>query len=84
MPTREALRRLIDELPDLELLALVRFAEFLHTRALGGEPLLRFLADAPLDDEPLTAGDKEALAASYDSRSEERIRQDELRRELGL
>ncbi|HYU20311.1 MAG TPA: hypothetical protein VEQ11_16605 [Chloroflexota bacterium] len=84
MPTREALRRLIDELPDLELLALVRFAEFLHTRALGGERLLRFLADAPLDDEPLTAGDKEALAASYDSRSEERIRQDELRRELGL
>lgn len=84
MTTRESLHRLIGELPDVELLALERFAEFLRTRSVEGDPLLRFLAGAPVDDEPLTAEDTAALAASYDARGEGRIPQQELRRDLGL
>ena len=84
MTTRESLDRLIDELPEVELLALERFAEFLHARTVESDPLLRFLADAPVDDEPLTGEDKSALAASYEAPSEGRVRHQELRRNLGL
>ena len=84
MTTRESRDRLINDLPEVELLALERFAEFLHARTLDSDPLLRFLADAPVDDEPLTDEDRSAVAASYDAPSEGRVRQQELRHNLGL
>jgi hypothetical protein len=84
MTTRESLDRLIDELPEVELLALERFAEFLHARTLEGNPLLQFLAGAPVDDEPLTDEDRSAVAASYHAPFEGRVHQQELRRNLGL
>jgi predicted transcriptional regulator len=52
MATKEALRRLIDEMPDEEA------ERLLHTL---GDPIARALAPAPVDDEPLTPEDVAAI-----------------------
>jgi predicted transcriptional regulator len=52
MATKEALRRLIDEMPDEEAERLLQ--------ALG-DPVARALALAPVDDEPLTPEDVAAI-----------------------
>ena len=49
MARREALHRLIDELPDRDVPAVTRFLQALHATA---DPLLTALAEAPPDDEP--------------------------------
>ena len=56
--TRQQLHRLVDQLPESEIGTAQRVLEALT--ALGHDPLLQMLADAPEDDEPLTA-EEEAL-----------------------
>lgn len=47
---KQALHRLVDELPDVELHTAKRYLEYL--RNMGSDPFLRALMEAPLDDEP--------------------------------
>ncbi len=56
MTTREALYSLVDELPDAALSAAER-----QLAALRDDPLLRALAIAPVDDEPLTEDERAAI-----------------------
>ncbi|MHB1161327.1 MAG: hypothetical protein ACYC66_13375 [Chloroflexota bacterium] len=58
MTDKEKLYRLIDELPEGELLPAERFLEYLRDRAR--DAVLRAFMEAPEDDEPLT---DEELAA---------------------
>ncbi len=54
MTTKEALHRLIDELPET---ALDHARLLLEPLRAGDDPVLRAFLTAPLDDEPLTAND---------------------------
>jgi hypothetical protein len=58
MPTRDTLHRLIDELPESELMAAERFLCYLRATT---DPVLRALLEAPLDDEPETEGERRAV-----------------------
>ncbi len=51
MTTKENLRRVVDQLPDSELDAALRYLEYLRDTS---DPLVRGLLDAPVDDEPTT------------------------------
>ena len=53
MTVKEELHHLIDKLPDSEMHAALRYIEYLHD--LSGDPMLRALREAPLDEEPLGA-----------------------------
>jgi hypothetical protein len=80
--TRERLRRLVDQLPDSELNAAERFLQFVD---LHGDPFLIALKNAPSDDEPLNAGDREALAEGRRALAEgDTLSDEELRAELGI
>ena len=59
MTTKEAMHRLIDELPERELEAVHRFAEYL--RFSSQHPAVRAILSAPLDDEPETSEEAEAV-----------------------
>ena len=76
MTTKEALHRLIDELPDEQ-------AE----RLLHGisNPVLRARAPAPIDDEPETAEEAAAVAEGLgDLEHGDVLTTEQLRRSLGL
>jgi hypothetical protein len=76
MTTKEALHRLIDELPDDQ-------AE----RLLDGilDPVLRARASAPIDDEPETPDEAAAVAEGIaDLEHGDVLTTEQLRRELGL
>ncbi|HYU20896.1 MAG TPA: hypothetical protein VEQ11_19590 [Chloroflexota bacterium] len=62
MTTKEALHRLVDELPE----CLLDDAER-HLRAVRDDPVLRAFMEAPEDDEPLTA---EEIAAIEEGEAE--------------
>lgn len=51
MSVREDLHRLVDELPECEIHAAKRYLEYLRNM---GDPVLRSLMEAPIDDEPTT------------------------------
>jgi len=54
---KERLHRVIDELSDAEAEAALRRID-----ALRNDPLVRFLDAAPVDDEPVSAEEKAAVA----------------------
>ena len=56
---RGVLHRLVDELPGIELHTARRYLEYL--RNVGNDPVYRAFMEAPLDDEPLTPEDIEAI-----------------------
>jgi len=56
---REALRELVEFLPDRAVPVAERFLRWLV--AEGADPMMRLLADAPVDDEPLTPAEEAAL-----------------------
>ena len=58
LATRENLRNLVDHLPESEILTAQRVLEALT--ALGNDPLLQALSEAPEDEEDLTP-EEEAL-----------------------
>jgi hypothetical protein len=92
MTVRELLHQLVDELPERELdearellQGLSRrhaAAGYLPTRDTVGLPPI--LADAPIDDEPLTEADEAALAEAYkDLREGNVVSMAEIHREFG-
>lgn len=77
---RADLHRLVDELPRPLLSAAARVLEALRD---AGDPLARTLAEAPLDDEPVTSGDLDALEEAREAVSRgDVISHDELLREM--
>ena len=80
--TRLRLKELIDELPEGDLHAVKRYIQFLHYL---DDPFAVSMAEAPLDDEPLTDEDIAALEeAEEDIKAGRLIPAEELYRELGL
>ena len=80
--TRLRLKELIDELPEGDLHAVKRYIQFLHYL---DDPVAVSLAEAPLDDEPLTDEDIAALAeAREEMKAGNLTSHDEVMRELGL
>lgn len=71
MNAREQLRHLVDALPEPEVLAALRFIQFLN-QAAPADPLSRLLLLAPEEDEDLPAEETRALdeAAGEASRGE--------------
>lgn len=57
MTTKERLHQVVDELSDEEAEAMLRRIEILRT-----DPFVRFLDEAPIDDEPVTAEEEAAVA----------------------
>lgn len=54
MTVQEKLHHLIEELPEAELHAALRFLEYLRQTSTGADPVLQALLAAPPDDEPLS------------------------------
>ena len=80
--TRDALHRLVDELPKRELSAARRYLEYLRNT---GDPVLRAFLEAPADDEELSEDEAEALREAYeDVRAGRLTSLEEVKRELGL
>ncbi len=81
MTEKERLHTLVDQLPEPDLHAALRFVEYLRQEA--SDPVLRALHEAPIDDEPLTAEDLADLeAAERDWQEGCVIPHDQARREL--
>jgi hypothetical protein len=79
---RERLYRLVDQLPEEELRAAERFLEFLVGQ---GDPLLRLLADAPVDEEPETELERAAVAEARRDLEAGRVSTlEQIKRDLGL
>lgn len=81
MTEKERLHTLVEDLPEPEVHAALRFVESLRQKA--ADPVARALQEAPFDDEPLTAEDLVELEAAERDRQEGRVvPHDEARREL--
>ncbi len=79
-PTRDRIHQLVDSLSERELAAVERFLAQLQN---GDDPVLRALAAAPEDDEPLTSEDQVAIQEAYaDLAAGRTIPDDEVRRRL--
>lgn len=59
MVTKEQIHHLVDQIAEDDLPAVARYLEYLRD---GGDPLLRALANAPIDDEPETPEEAAAVA----------------------
>lgn len=82
MNMKDEIKRLVDEIPDSELQAARRFLEFLRHQSRSA--LAWALEAAPIDDEPYTDDEKEAVAEAREEVKAGRIvLHDEIRRELG-
>jgi len=78
---RNELHRIVDELPDND----IPTAQRLLRSLLGGKREFRFFDDAPMDDEPLTDEDIQAIAEAEEDIAAGRTQSlEDLRRELGL
>jgi hypothetical protein len=81
MYTKDDLHRLIDQLPDNELLPAMRYLEYLRNM---GDPVLKALIDAPEDDEPETDEERIAVTEAYDDLAEGKVvTLDDVRRGFG-
>jgi len=79
---RQNLKDMIDGLPERDLYAVKRYIQFLR---YVDDPVAMSLAEAPLDDEPLTDEDVAALAeAKEDIKAGRLISHEEIMREFGL
>ena len=82
MYTKDDLHRLIDQLPDNELLPAMRYLEYLRNM---GDPVLKALIDAPEDDEPETDEERIAVTEAYDDLAEGKVvTLDDVRRGFGV
>jgi hypothetical protein len=80
MPTRDTLHRLIDELPESELGTAERFLHYLYATT---DPVLQALIEAPLDDEPETDDERQAVQEARAELARGEVRTlEEVRREL--
>lgn len=81
MTEKERLHSLVDDLPEPEVHAALRFVEYLRRET--SDPVLRALREAPLDDEPVTAEDMEELEAAERDWAQDRVvSHSEARRQL--
>jgi hypothetical protein len=71
MTEKERLHSLVDDLPESEVHAAMRFVEYLRIGA--ADPVMRVLREAPLDDEPVTAEDLAELEAAERDRKQSRV-----------
>jgi hypothetical protein len=82
MSARDSLHRLIDELPESDLATAERFLHYLRATT---DPVLRALLEAPLDDEPETEEERQAVQEAREELARGEVRTlEEVRRELGL
>ena len=82
MVTKEQLHRLVEELPQGELDAARRYLEYLRNM---GDPLLRALMEAPMDDELEAEDERAAMGdARADLAAGRVVGHDAVRREFGL
>ena len=73
---------MIDELPESELAAAERFLHYLRATA---DPVLRALLEAPLDDEPETDEERQAVHEAREELARGEVRTLEaVRRELSV
>lgn len=61
---RERLHRLVDDMHESELETVEVFVDFVHER---GDPVLRALMHAPIDDEPVTDEERAAVQEGLDA-----------------
>jgi len=79
---RDELHELVDQLPDEELDAAHRFVEYLRHH---GDPFLKKLMDAPLDDEPVTEEEEALVAEAWEDVKAGRLHSlEDVKKELGL
>ena len=77
---RDSLHRLIERIPDADLLAARRFLEYLVV-----SPAFRAAQTAPLDDEEIAPADEEAMRRSHADIDAGKISlHDDVLREFGL
>jgi hypothetical protein len=82
MTTKATLHRIIEELPESELVAAERFLAYLRDMA---DPVRRALLTAPWDDEPETEDERQAVQEAHNELARGEVYPlDEVRRELGL
>lgn len=80
--TRTALRKLIDQLPESELVAAHRYLRYLRDE---GDPVLLAFRNAPFDDEPLTEEDIKAIQEGKEDIKAGRVYTlEQVREELGI
>lgn len=81
MTEKELLHHLVEELPEAEVHAALRFVEYLRREV--SDPVARALREASFDDEPLSAEDLEELGAAEEVRWEGcMVAHNEARRQL--
>jgi hypothetical protein len=79
---RKRLHRLVDDMHEAELDTVETFVDFVHER---GDPFIRKLMNAPLDDEPVTAEEEADVREAWDDYRAGRVQAlDEVKEELGL
>lgn len=82
MTTREAVHKLIDQIPEQELEAIYRDLE---KRLAQHDPVLRAFLEAPESDEPETEEEQAAVAEAYEElKTGKSIPWEKAKRELGL
>ena len=82
MTIKDDLHRLVDELPEEELHGAKRYLEYLRNM---GDPVLRALREAPMDDEPETPKERAAVLEAYKDLAEGKVVSfDEIKREFGV
>ena len=80
--TRQELKDLIDCVPTDELIVVKRYIQYVIDMQ---DPLLKTLADAPVDDEPLTNSDLVALREAWeDVAAGNLISNEDLKERLGI
>ncbi len=71
MVIKNSIHQLVEELPEQELSAALRFLQYL--RDVGGEPFVETVIEAPRDDEPAPEESEQSVADAWreylDSRS---------------
>ena len=81
-PPKRRLHQLIDELPDERIQAAERY---LHSLCRDVHPVVRAMRSAPVDDEPLTDEDREAIQEGRrEIAAGHGIPNERIRRKLGL
>ena len=85
MTVQERLHHLIEELPEAELHAALRFLEYLRQTSTDADPVLQALLSAPPDDEPLSQeeiAESDAAWEAYVTGRDRGQRLDEVREAL--
>ncbi len=79
--TRERLYRLVDQIPEKEVHAAERYLEYL---AEHGDPFIRKLMNAPLDDEQVTEEEEAGVREAWEDYEGGRVQTlEEVEKELG-